>query len=65
MINLERKKALQRERVQRYRDKQKSVTSEGVTGGVTIMSWEEQQRRFPNIPLPFGPAYYKALAEKT
>ena len=30
----------------------------------TPMSWEEQQRRFPDIPLPFGPAYYKALAEQ-
>lgn len=30
----------------------------------TPMSWEEQQRRFPDIPLPFGPAYYEALAEQ-
>ena len=65
----EERKALQkvqtRQRVQRYRNKQKSVTLDSVTSSVTSVDlMEEQQRRFPDIPLPFGPAYYKALAEQ-
>ena len=60
-MDIQRKKALQRERTKRYREK-KSVTLTGsnVTQGVT----EDQIDRFPNIPSPFGPAYYEALGEK-
>lgn len=37
------------------------ITNEGITeAGIT----QDQRERFPNIPLPFGPAYYEALAEQ-
>ena len=57
-----------------YRLRQKGIT-EGITeGGITqnyypegvipgVMT-EDQRTRFPNIPLPFGPAYYRALKEQ-
>ena len=68
-----------RERVARHRALQKALHSESVTGealqqdvtnyypeGVIpgVMT-KDQAERFPNIPLPFGPAYYKALAEQS
>ena len=53
------------EAVRRHREGlQEGITEGGITQGITRMSWEEQQRRFPNIPLPFGDAYYKALEEQ-
>ena len=58
-----KQKEAARLRKQRQRDKE-GVTSQGVTlKGVTQIS-EDQRDRFPKVPLPFGPAYYKALAEQ-
>lgn len=72
-----------KERMRRYRNKQRNETPEGVTVSVTKdtvtydhdltarealtlhgQRTQDQIDRFPMIPLPFGDAYYKALAEQ-
>ncbi len=61
-----------REAVRKHR---KGITSKGITKQGITKNWyppgvipgvktEDQKERFPNIPLPFGEAYYKALAEQ-
>lgn len=44
--------------------KVRSNKSVGLTEGLTDLRSEDQKTRFPNIPLPFGEAYYKALAKQ-
>ena len=58
----EKQKEAIREAVKKHREGiTEGITEQGITGGIT---WEEQQSRFPGIPLPFGDAYYKALKEQ-
>ena len=49
---------------------QSGITEKGITdsdypeGVIPGVMTEDQRTRFPNIPLPFGPAYYRALKEQ-
>lgn len=55
----------QREAMERKRKgSQDGSQREGSHGGFTDLRTEDQRMTFPDIPLPFGDAYYKALQEQ-